>query len=84
MLSDQSQVLNMRIKGALSESSFDMANLYYLSLHTLDSPSGNHYAKSRVSRDLLDAWMAKKISFGGQKFDDEDITLTDQDWATTS
>lgn len=71
----------MRQKGALGGEGggFDFANLYYLSCHTLDSASGNSYAKSRVARDLLDTWLAKKISFDGRRFDDSEITLNDQD-----
>ena len=58
---------------------FDFANLYYLSIHTLDNASGNAYAKSRVGREVLDQWLAKKIQFSGQAFDDSEVTLTEQD-----
>ena len=54
-------------------------NLFYLSLHCLDSKSGVQYARTRVSRELLDAWLSKKISFNGVKFDDTSVVLTDQD-----
>jgi|OrbCmetagenome_4_1107370.scaffolds.fasta_scaffold213896_2 hypothetical protein len=71
----------MRIKGALGGDggNFDCSNLFYLSIHTLDSQQGIQYAKSRVAREILDAWLAKKISFDGKKYDDSEISLSDQD-----
>ena len=76
-----SQVLNLRIKGSLQGEGggFDFANLRYLSLHTLDSQSGFLYAQTRVARELLDAWLQKWITFNGQRFEDADVTLTEQD-----
>ncbi len=53
-------------------------NLFYMSLHCLDSKSGVQYAKTRVCRELLDAWLSKKISFHGATFDDAEVALTEQ------
>lgn len=78
----ESKVLNLRIHGSLSGDGggFDYdRNLYYLSLHTLDSDSGVAYAQGRVSRDLLDSWLAKRISFDGHKYEDSDVNLTELD-----
>ena len=58
---------------------FHYDNLRYLSCHTLDSQSGNEYAKRRIARELLDAWLQKRISFEGRSFDDAEVTLTEQD-----
>ena len=73
----------MRIKGLLGGDggNFDCSNLFYLSIHTLDSQQGIQYAKSRVAREILDAWLAKKISFDGKKYDDSEVSLNDQDEA---
>lgn len=77
-----SEVLNLRIKGKLAGDGggYDFADLHYLSAHTLESKSGIAYAKTRVYRELLDAWLSKRIVFQGKKFDDTDIALTDKDW----
>lgn len=56
------------------------SNLYYMSLHTLDSKSGVSYAKTRVMRELLDQWLAKRLAFNGIKFNDSAVALTDQDF----
>lgn len=71
----------MRLTGTLAGDGggFDFQNLFYLSLHTLDSRSGLQYAKARVYRELLDAWLGKKLSFNGKKFQDVDVSLTEQD-----
>lgn len=58
---------------------FDFSRAFYLSVHTLDNDSGFQYAKMRVSREILDSWLAKRLAFQGHKFDDSDITLTDED-----
>lgn len=75
------QVLNLRLKGIQQGEGggFDFGSLYYLSIHTLDNASGNAYAKSRVGREVLDQWLAKRIQFSGQAFDDSDVTLTEKD-----
>lgn len=57
----------------------DPAKLYYLSLHSTQSSSGVSYAKSRVSRDILDAWLGKRLSFDGKRFDDSAVQLTDEE-----
>ena len=75
----QSEALNLRLKGRLEGGNYDFKDLYYLSPHTLDSAAGLAYAKSRVSRDLLDQWLSKRISFQGRKFDDSAIQLSDQE-----
>ena len=56
-----------------------LTKLYYLSVHSLDSSDGVRYARNRVSRELLDLWIDKKISFGGYSFDDSTETLTDDE-----
>ena len=58
---------------------FDWNDLFYLSIHTLDTRSSVQYGRMRVARELLDAWLDKKISFQGNKFSDETVTLTDKD-----
>lgn len=58
------------MKGALQGEGggFDFgSNFYYMSLHTLDSKSGISYARSRVMRELLDQWLAKRLAFNGIK-----------------
>lgn len=74
-------MLNLKIKGVLQGDGggFDFKNLYYLSIHTLDSASGNVYAKSRVAREVLDAWLQKRISFDGQKYEESEVQLTAQE-----
>ncbi|CAK9052607.1 unnamed protein product [Durusdinium trenchii] len=76
-------VLNLRIKGKLAGDGggYDFADLHYLSAHTLESKSGIAYAKTRVYRELLDAWLSKRIVFQGKRFDDTDIALTDKELA---
>ncbi len=72
----------MRLKGVLQGEGggFDFGNhLFYLSLHTLDSKNGVTYAKSRVLRELLDNWLAKRLSFNGVRFNDSAVSLTDQE-----
>lgn len=69
------------MKGQMSGDggNFNWTNLFYLSVHTLDSKMGCQYARTRVSRELLDAWLSRRISFNGKKFSDEPVTLTDED-----
>lgn len=71
----------MRLQGKMSGEGggFDWGNLFYLSLHTLDSPMGVSYARTRVQRELLDCWLSKKIAFNGKKFNDAEVVLTDED-----
>lgn len=71
----------MRLQGTLSGEGggYNWENLYYLSLHTLDSKIGVQYGRTRVSRELLDGWLSKRISFDGKKFQDADVTLTDEE-----
>ncbi|CAK9005910.1 Uncharacterized protein SCF082_LOCUS8794 [Durusdinium trenchii] len=73
--------LNIRIKGMNDPTNckLDPAKLYYLSLHSTQSSSGVSYAKSRVSRDILDAWLGKRLSFDGKRFDDSAVQLTDEE-----
>eukprot|EP00435_Cladocopium_sp_Y103_P051979 s1803_g16.t1 len=75
----------MRLKGSLTGDGahVKLSSLYYLSVHTLDGADGYRYAKNRVSRDLLDLWLEKKISYGGAAFDDSCDVLTEEDtWRT--
>eukprot|EP00438_Fugacium_kawagutii_P035976 Skav213290 [mRNA] locus=scaffold2480:66200:67411:+ [translate_table: standard] len=51
-------------------------NLFYLSCHTLDSPS---FGKARVCRTLTDKWLNNEMSFAGLKFDACVPGLTDQE-----
>ena len=75
------QVLNLRTKGAMAGEGggFNYKNLYYLSIHTLDSASGVSYAKTRVAREVLDAWLQKRVSFDGHKYEEEVVQLTAQE-----
>ena len=77
----QFQALALRLKGAMTGDggNFDYNDLFYLSIHTLDSKSGLQYARMRVNRELLDAWLEKKVSFQGNKFTEEEVFLTDKD-----
>ena len=77
----QLQVINLRLKGSLTgEGAYIKLNrLYYLSVHTLDNSEGVRYAKNRVSRELLDLWIDKKIGFAGLYFDDSADSLTAED-----
>ena len=77
----QFQVLALRMKGAMTGDggNFDWNDLFYLSIHTLDAKSGLQYARMRVNRELLDAWLEKKVSFQGNKFSEEEVFLTDKD-----
>lgn len=76
-------MLNLRLKGPLTGEGggYDFSNLYYLSAHTLESKSGIAYAKQRVYRELLDAWLSKRLAFQGKKYDDSAISLNDKDWS---
>lgn len=75
------EVLNLRTKGSVSgELGFSFADMWYLSVHTLDTASGNEYARRRVARELLDAWLSKRLEVEGRRYDDTEITLSDQDW----
>lgn len=76
---------NLRLKGTMSGEGahVKLSSIYYLSIHTLDGADGFRYAKNRVSRDLLDLWLERKISFGGITFDDACEVLTEEDaWHT--
>ncbi|CAK9079166.1 unnamed protein product [Durusdinium trenchii] len=73
-------VLNLRTKGSVSgELGFSFADMWYLSVHTLDTASGNEYARRRVARELLDAWLSKRLEVEGRRYDDTEITLSDQE-----
>ena len=71
----------MRLRGSLGGDGahFSLQKLYYLSVHTLDSPEGVKYAKNRVARELLDRWIDRKFVYAGLKFKDEEQVLTDTD-----
>lgn len=71
--------MNLRLRGMLPGSQFNLQKLYYLSVHTLDGPDGAKYAKSRVGRELLDLWLEKKLGYGGVFFNDAEETLTEED-----
>lgn len=58
---------------------FNFSDTHYLSCHTLDSTAGYEYARRRVLRELLDAWLQKRISFEGRTFEEHDVRLNDQD-----
>ena len=75
------QVTNLRLKGTMpgEGAHVKLNSIFYLSVHTLDGADGFRYAKNRVSRDLLDLWLEKKISFGGITFDDACDVLTEED-----
>ena len=81
LTTDPLEVLNLRMKGSLTGEGggYDWERLSYLSLHTLDTPTGCQYARMRINRELLDAWLSKRISFAGKKFDDAEIKLTAED-----
>ncbi|CAK9047272.1 unnamed protein product [Durusdinium trenchii] len=67
-------VLNLRIKGPMlgEGGGFNFSDTHYLSCHTLDSTAGYEYARRRVLRELLDAWLQKRISFEGRTFEEHD------------
>ena len=58
---------------------FDFKTVYYLSTHFLDSPENAEYGKTRVLRELLEAWCEKKMTFAGIKYEDGEIKLTDEE-----
>jgi hypothetical protein len=49
-------------------------NLYYLSVHTLDSHT---YGEARIKREILDRWLNTSMSVGSIKFDSAVNELTD-------
>lgn len=75
------QVLNLRTRAALRGEGFNLKpqNLYYLSVHTLDSQENVRFARDRVGRELLDLWIDQKISFAGLKFEEQEQTLSESD-----
>ena len=58
---------------------FDFRTLYYLSTHFLDSAENAEYGKTRVLRELLEAWCEKKMTFAGIKYEDSEIKLSDEE-----
>lgn len=58
---------------------FDFKSVYYMSVHFLDSAENAEYGKTRVLRELLDAWCDKRMSFAGIKFEDSEIKLSDEE-----
>ena len=75
------EALNLRIKGSLQGEGggFSFADkLFYLSMHTLDN---DQYGRCRIAREILDAWLDKKIAFDGNAYDDSEVNLTEQDGA---
>lgn len=83
MTGDLVEVATLRTKSAPPAPDSGLAmpfdRLYYLSVHTLDNKEGVQYAKSRVTRELLDMWVDKKFSFAGLSFNDSEPTLSDTD-----
>lgn len=77
----QLEAVNLRIKGSLTGEGahIKLNRVYYLSVHTLDNAEGVRYAKNRVSRELLDLWIDKKIGFAGLYFDDSSDSLSAED-----
>ena len=75
------KALDLRMKGAMTGegANFDYKNLFYLSVHLMDTKSGVQYARMRIARELLDNWLSKKISLNGKKYDDSSVSLTDKD-----
>ena len=80
---DLAKVANMRTKPGQhpADSGLNMPfdQLYYLSVHTLDNKEGVQYAKTRVTRELLDMWVDKRFTFAGLSFDDSQPVLSDAD-----
>lgn len=58
---------------------FDFKSVYYMSAHFIDSAENAEYGKTRVLRELLDAWCDKRMSFAGIKFEDSEIKLSDEE-----
>jgi hypothetical protein len=56
---------------------FNMKQLYYLSVHSLDKKCYT-YGKARISREVSNAWVESKFIFGGARFDDATVSLTDE------
>ena len=71
----------MRMKGALDGDGNEtsLKSLYYLSCHSLDGNEHFRYGKSRVSRELMDLWVERKISYGGIRFEDDEPKLSQDD-----
>ena len=74
------QVFNLRQKGIVD--GVDFKRVFYISLHMLDSQDVSDYGRKRVLRDLMDAWLEKRMSYAGIQFQDGDVSLTDAEMAS--
>eukprot|EP00435_Cladocopium_sp_Y103_P021182 s564_g5.t1 len=70
-------VFNLRQQGVVED--VDFKRIYYLSTHFLDSPETAEYGKTRIVRELLDAWCDKRMVYAGIKFTDSDVKLSEEE-----
>ena len=76
-----SEVLGLRLQGQMAGDGlqpFHYSKLYYLSLHSIDPDTTYPYANTRVLREISDAWLDKKFTYGGMGYDDADAGLTEE------
>ena len=71
------KVFNLRQQGVVE--GIDFKRIYYLSTHFLDSPETAEYGKTRVVRELLDAWCDKRMVHAGIKYTDSDVKLSEEE-----
>ena len=57
----------------------DFKRVYYLSTHFLDSAETAEYGKTRVVRELLDAWCDKRMVHAGIKYTDAEVKLSEEE-----
>jgi hypothetical protein len=73
------KVANLRFHKAPLRSGFDFKSLNYLSVHHLDNKDEANYGKQRLDLHMTHAWLDKKFEFGGIKFDDVGVQLTESE-----
>lgn len=75
-------VLKQRIRGPLGGDggSFNYQKLHYLSLHSLDKQQFS-YGRMRVVRELTDSFFDGAVTYGGARFQNEPVRLTDEELA---
>jgi len=71
------KVFNLRQQGVVE--GIDFKRIYCLSTHFLDSPETAEYGKTRVVRELLDAWCDKRMVHAGIKYTDSDVKLSEEE-----
>ena len=80
----ESEVLKQRIRGPLGGDggSFNYQKLHYLSLHSLDKQQFS-YGRMRVVRELTDSFFDGAVTYGGARFQNEPVRLTDEELLKT-